>query len=145
MRLIHAICFCIFLTNLLSAQTTHNIYNIKGELLAFERNDTIAVVYYNTCSCHQCVYGSIAAVNSWSSKGPNRKIVYLIDGADAGTMRSMTSALEEYFEEDDNFVIGYDLNPKKKKRYASIMNLSYSPQTFFIYPNHRVKNVILYE
>lgn len=108
--------FLILSSALCNAQTERYLYNIKGEPVQ-TASKTMAICF-DTYICHGCMNTLTAYCKEFRNTNPDIEIVILIRGIpEIGSRRSLTSALRDYYTDEERPTVVYDLNPKFKKQY----------------------------
>lgn len=117
------------------AKGQHTLYTIDGQPFETSKNDTAIVIYYSSNCCHLCMYEAIEYCQNWVNSANNRKAYILIDEPDIVTRRKQITCLSDYSSQLHGFIISFDLNPVKRKRFVSQLKIKQAPQIFIIYPN----------
>ena len=111
---------------LCQAQTERHLYDIKGNL-APTSPKTIAICF-DTYICHGCMNTLAAYCKDFKIANPDIEIVILIRGVpEIGTRRSLTSALRDYYMDEERPTVVYDLNPKVRKQYFNKHKIKHFP------------------
>lgn len=116
----------IIISTLCNAQTERHLYNIKGEPVQTSAK-TLAICF-DTYICHGCMNTLAAYCKDFKIANPDIEIVILIRGVpEIGTRRSLTSALRDYYMDEERPTVVYDLNPKVRKQYFNKHKIKHFP------------------
>ena len=128
--------FLLLSSALCQAQTERHLYDIKGN--AYQSSPKTMAICFDTYICHGCMNTLAAYCKDFKIANPDIEIVILIRGVpEIGTRRSLTSALRDYYMDEERPTVVYDLNPKVRKQYFNKHKIKHFPAIILFSDNQK--------
>lgn len=128
--------FLLLSSALCQAQTERHLYDIRGN--AYQSSPKTMAICFDTYICHGCMHTLAEFCKKFQSNNSDVEIVILMRGVPViGARRSLTSALRDYYSDEEMPTAVFDLNPTTRKQYFQKHKIKHFPALILFSDQHK--------